>query len=220
MSKMNYEAARYNMLEQQIRPWELLDDRSLDVMAQVPREAFVPAAFKALAFSDMEIPLEHNQFMLAPKIEAKILQATQIRPTDTVLEIGTGSGYLSALLAKQAAQVQSMDIHSDFIELASERLQQLGIDNVSFQHKDVYDIQLDEQQYDVIIVGGSVTNVPDSWKQALKQSGRMFVVCGEPPVMSALLISRVDNEQFMQASLFETQLPSLEQKTRIPVFEF
>ena len=209
MSDMNFEIARFNMLEQQIRPWEVLDQNSLHLMQQIPREEFVPKSYKNVAFSDTELPLKHKQFMLAPKIEAKILQAVQIEKTNNILEIGTGSGYLTALLACQANSVHSIDIYQDFIDLAKEKIACLGIENISFEQADMYSYNYGDKKYDVIVVGGSVASVAEELKQALTIDGRLFVICGQSPVMLAKLFTRVAQNQWMEEILFETEISAL-----------
>jgi len=217
---MNFEIARFNMLEQQIRPWEVLDQNSLQVMQQIPREEFVPEALKKMAFSDTELPLQNNQIMLAPKIEAKIIQATQIKTTDNVFEIGTGSGYLTALLAAISKSVHSIDIYQDFLDKAEERLTSLNINNARFENADIFNNIVPNKKYDVIVVGGSVSSVPDSIKQALTNNGRLFVVTGKSPVMLAKLYTRVAEDHWMEEVLFETEIPALENNQESKKFVF
>ncbi len=207
---MNFEIARSNMLEQQIRPWDVLDCKSLDIIEQIPREDFVPKQYKKVAFSDTELPLAHHQYMLEPKIEAKILQAIQVKTTDLILEIGTGSGYLTALLAHTAKNVHSIDIHNDLIETAKNTLTSLDIDNITFEHIDFNHLELNSKQYDAIVVGGSIENVPEKLKQALAMNGRLFVICGKNPLMLAKLYTRISSEQWIEEILFETEIPALE----------
>ncbi|MFK5891679.1 MAG: protein-L-isoaspartate O-methyltransferase [Pseudomonadota bacterium] len=220
MTEMNFEIARFNMLEQQIRPWEILDQNCLKIMQHIPREEFVPAPYTMMSFSDTELPLKHNQTMLAPKIEAKILQAVQVKSTDNILEIGTGSGYLTALLAYAAKTVHSIDIYQDFIDSATTKLNSLEIKNVSFENTDINKFDLTDKQYDVIVLGGSVPKVADSLKQSLSNNGRLFAVCGNSPIMLATLYTRVSQDQWMEEILFETEIPALKNTQKKPAFIF
>jgi len=220
MSEMNFEIARFNMLEQQIRPWEVLDQNSLHLMQQIPREEFVPELYKKIAFSDTELPLQHNQFMLEPKIEAKILQALQIIKTDNVLEIGTGSGFLTAVLAYSSNNVHSIDIYDDFLDSAKQKISTLGIENISFEKADIFDYDFKDKKYDVIAVGGSLGSVPESLKQALNTNGRLFVITGKSPLMLAKLFTRVAQEQWIEEILFETEIPALENNKEKKAFVF
>ncbi len=220
MIEMNFETARHNMIEQQIRPWNVIDPVTLEVLEIVPRENFVADELKAAAFSDTELPLGHGQFMLAPKIEAKILQAVQVRDTDKVLEIGTGSGYLTALLAQLADSVTTVELYEDLSAQAQKRIEAEGIENVNFVIADAANGYTDGGPYDVIVLTGSVPELPESFKQSLKIGGRLFAVVGEAPVMEAILITRVSNKQFSEQGLFETKLPVLENVTRKTGFVF
>jgi protein-L-isoaspartate(D-aspartate) O-methyltransferase len=220
MSEMNFEIARFNMLEQQIRPWEVLDQNSLKLMQQIPREEFVPDIYKKMAFSDTELPLKHNQFMLEPKIEAKILQAVQIIKTDNVLEIGTGSGFLTAVLASSSNNVHSIDIYDDFIDSAKQKITALGIENTSFEKADIFTYDFKDKKYDVIVVGGSISHVPESLKQALTNNGRLFIITGQSPIMLAKLFTRVAQEQWIEEILFETEITALENNKETKTFIF
>lgn len=196
------------MLGQQIRAWEVLDDRVLRVLGETPRETFVPADYRDLAFADTEIPLGHGQAMLAPNIEGKILQALQVEPIDTVLEIGTGTGYVTACLAQLGKQVMSVDIHSDFVELARHNLAERTIRNVELAAAD--GLALDTpQSYDVIAVTGSVPELDEHFIRMLRPHGRLFIVVGRTPVMEACLVTMGANGQWTTASLFETVLTPL-----------
>lgn len=209
MVDMNIEQARQNMIEQQIRTWEVLDERVLDTMLQVPREDFVPPAYRSLAFCDMAIPLDHGESMMQPKVEARMLQALAIRPTDKVLEIGTGSGHVTALLAKLGGEVVSVDIHPDFTETAGHRLAAHGIDNVVLETGDAADGWSGHGPFDVIAVTGSLPLLTESIQRDLKVGGRLFVVVGEEPVMEAFLITRLGDNEWHREALFETVLPPL-----------
>jgi len=220
MTEMNFETARFNMLEQQIRPWEVLDQNSLDIIEEIPREDFVAAPYKAMAFADIELPLGHGQYMLAPKIEAKILQALQIQKTDKILEIGTGSGYLTALLASQGQQVKSLDINPEFTELANSRLSALNISNVQLETADAAQDYDTTEKFDVIVITGSLPTLPNTYKKKLTTGGRLFVVTGQEPVMEARLVTRTSNDQWADVALFETQLAVLENAATTNAFNF
>lgn len=196
------------MLGQQIRAWEVLDDRVLRVLGEMPREAFVPADYRELAFADIEIPIGHGQAMLAPKIQGKILQALQIEPIDTVLEIGTGTGYLTACMAQLGKHVVSVDIYSDLVEAARRNLADRNIGNIELAAAD--GLTLDAPQtYDAIAVTGSVPEVDEHFIRMLKPHGRLFIVVGRAPVMEARLITMGANGQWTSSSLFETVLTPL-----------
>ncbi len=210
MQALNLEQARFNMIEQQIRPWDVLDQRVLETLQTVPREAFVPEDQQDLAFMDIEIPIGHGESMLAPKIEGRILQALDIRPTDSVLEIGAGVGYLTACLAKLASAVFSVDIHEDLTARARENLAAQSIRNVTLWTGDAaYGWDKAPAHYDVIVVSGSLPEYDDCFERQLKAGGRLFVVVGQPPAMEAQLITHVDNEAYSRVGLFETVLKPL-----------
>ena len=217
---MDFETARFNMVEQQIRPWEVLDPNVLNACAQVPREAFVPENYRQLAFSDTEIDIGHGQAMMAPKIEARLLQALDVRRTDRVLEIGTGSGYLSALLASLAAHVTSIEIFDDLATRAKHNLRQGGISNVALHVGDGLDGWSTAEPYDVIVVTGSTPARRPLIEQQLSINGRMFIVVGVAPVMEALLITRLAKDSWTTESLFETELAPLLGAEQKPEFRF
>ena len=219
MSEMSFEQARFNMIEQQIRPWEVLDQRVLDVMQQTPREDFVPPQYRKLAFADVAIPLGHGQVMMLPKIEARMLQALAIQPTERVLEVGTGSAYSTACLACLGDSVVSVDIFPEFTQAAQRKLAAHGIKNVVLHSGDA-GLGWGEQRYDVIAITGSLPTVPERWPQQLTIGGRLFVVVGELPVMEALLITRMGEHEWASDSLFDTELPPLLKVTRPVKFEF
>ena len=206
---MNVELARFNMIEQQIRPWDVLDDRVLSLLTEVRREDFVPTQYQTLAFADIAIPLDHDQTMMAPKLEARMLQALGIRETDKVLEIGTGSGYVTALLAKLAQHVFSVDIHADFSASAKAKLEKLGLRNITLETGDSARGWSKHAPYDVIAVSGSCPVLPEELQRSLKLNGRLFVVCGQAPIMEALLITRTAENAWASESLFETDVPAL-----------
>ena len=214
------ETARFNMIEQQIRTWEVLDGTVLDLLKQVPREAFVPKQYAGLAFADLEIPIGHSQTMLSPKMEGRILQALEIKKTDKILEIGTGSGYLTALLAKLAKHVYSVEIIGELSHIAQQRLAQQHIENVTLEVGDAAKGWPAHAPYDVIVYTGSLPVAPDAVLQSLAIGGRMFVVTGEAPVMQATMIDRISVDSFKHDVLFETCLPSLSNAPQPERFEF
>lgn len=205
---MDFAQARFNMIEQQVRPCDVLDRRVLQVMAANPREDYVPEAQRALAFADLELPLPHGQQMLAPKIEGRILQAVHPRSHDRVLEIGTGSGYLTACLASLAAHVTSVDIYPDFSTEAGYRLAAHDKENVSLRTGDAAKGWDTNERFDAIVVGGSLPVEHDGFARLLKDGGRLFLVTGTAPLMRAWLITR-RGQGFSRERLFETELPPL-----------
>lgn len=206
---MNLEKARFNMVEQQIRPWAVLDQNVLDLLYVVKREEFVPTAYRELAFADVEIPLGGEACMLAPKIEAHALQALQVRKADKVLEIGTGSGFMAALLAAHADHVWSVEIVPELAEMARANLRRQGIDNVTVETADAALGWPAHAPYDVIMVSGSLPVLPKELLAQLKVGGRLFAIVGETPVMEARLVTRIADGSFRTVVRFETQTPSL-----------
>lgn len=206
---MDTDFARQQMVEQQIRTWDVTENRILDVVAALPRERFVPPGLERLAYADTSLPLAHGERMMAPSVEGRLLQALEIEPEDEVLEIGTGSGYLAACLASLARHVVSVDLHSDFLRDAGQVFADLGIDNVALQQHDVA-AGMPEGQYDAIAVTGSVAAFDPAWADSLKPGGRLFVVTGDDPVMDALLVVRGDDGALHKRSLFETSLKRLQ----------
>jgi protein-L-isoaspartate(D-aspartate) O-methyltransferase len=205
---MDFAQARFNMIEQQVRPCEVLDRRVLQVMAANPREDYVPEAQRALAFADLELPLPHGQQMLAPKMEGRILQAVHPRAHDRVLEIGTGSGYLTACLASLAAHVTSVDIFPDFTTEAGYRLAAHDKENVSLRSGDAAQGWETHEHFDVVVVSGSLPVEHDGYARLLKEGGRLFLVTGTAPLMRAWLITR-HGAGYSRQCLFETVLPPL-----------
>jgi len=201
---MDIEQARYNMVEQQIRPWDVLNQAVLDLLSRVRREDYVPAAHQALAFVDMEIPLGHGQTMWTPKLEARALQELAIRPTDRVLEIGTGSGYFTALLASQAAAVVSVDIVPEFTAAATQKLRAHGFENVALHPGDGARDWPDEAGFDVIVLTGSTPLLSEAFRRRLHVGGRLFAVVGEAPVMQAQLVTCTAPGAVRSVTLFET----------------
>ena len=206
---MNIEQARFNMVEQQIRTWEVLDQQVLDLVSQMRREEFVPPQYRDLAFADIMIPLGHEQVMMEPKVEARLLQALSITSTDVILEIGTGSGFFTALLAKLGKHVYSVDIRPDFTESARRRLTECGIHNVTLETGDAANGWDKHGPYDVIAITGSLPLIPKSFDLSLKPLGRMVAIAGTEPVMEVLLVMRDGREGWGRESLFETNLPAL-----------
>jgi protein-L-isoaspartate(D-aspartate) O-methyltransferase len=205
---MNFEVARAQMLGQQIRAWEVLDDRVLRVLEQTPRERFVPEEYRDLAFADTEIPLAHGQCMLAPMIEGRLLQALQIEPIDEVLEVGTGTGFLTAALARLARRVVSVDIFPEFVDAARAKLADEHLRNVELRAADALRLEL-AGRFDAIAVTGSVPILDDYFVRMLRPLGRLFVVVGRTPVMEARLVTRNASGDATSESLFETVLTPL-----------
>jgi protein-L-isoaspartate(D-aspartate) O-methyltransferase len=206
---MDYEQARFNMVEQQIRPWEVLDLNVLDLLHRVKREDFVPAVYRSLAFVDMEIPLGHGESMWAPVIEARALQALQLKPSDRVLEVGTGSGYFTALLAAQAAEVVTVEIHADLLEEAKKKFQAHDLSNIETRQGDAARDWAQDGEFDAIVLTGSVPLLPEAFLSRLKPGGRLFAVVGEGPAMSARLLRDTAAGTWNRESLFETACKSL-----------
>lgn len=220
MIDFNFDQARFNMVEQQIRTWDVLDAAVLDLLRNTPREKFVPAKYKNLAYSDIAIPLAHGESMMHPKYEARLLQALKITSDDEVLEIGTGTGYVTALLAQQAKHVYSVDIYPDFIRGAMHHLRAIRVQGVTLEEGDASKGWKDHSPYDAIAVTGSVPEIPKELKESLKVGGRMFIVVGESPAMTAYLITRTAQNEWKEQSLFETELKPLINATKPPRFIF
>ena len=206
---MNIEQARFNMIEQQIRPWEVLDPQVLDLLFVVKREDFVPDAYRNLAFADMEIPLGSGQAMLAPKIEAKLLQELDITKTDKVLEIGTGSGYMAALLAARAEHVVTVESRPELAEVARRNLDRAGVNNVTVEVGNGANGWAQRGPYDAIVVSASLPAVPAALLRQLRVGGRLAVIVGEAPVMEAQLITCSAEGVYNTVNLFETVVPAL-----------
>ncbi len=206
---MDIEQARFNMIEQQIRPWEVLDPTVLSLLSVVRREEFVPAAHRDLAFADVEIPIGQGQVMLAPKIEARILQELSIKNTDKVLEIGAGTGYMTALIAARAEFVYAVEIDPVLLELARKNLQRAGVVNVSVDLGDGARGWPLYAPYDVIVLSGSTPVLPEAMLQNLKIGGRLVAVVGEAPSMQVQLVTRTEENAFNTINVFETVVPPL-----------
>lgn len=211
--------ARFNMIEQQIRTWEVLDPVVLDLLHHVPREDFVPARYTGLAFADLEIPIGFGQVMLPPKLEARMLQALQLSKKDTVLEIGTGNGYMTALLAKLAKEVHSIELESDLSTAAAQRLVAHGISNIILEVGDGAH-GWGTNKYDAIVLTGSVPTLPALFEQQLNAGGRLLAVVGDAPVMEAVLVTCVSPGVYRREVLFETCIPSLDHAVQPERFRF
>lgn len=206
---MNFEQARFNMIEQQIRPWDVLDPQVLDLLFVVKREDFVPAAYRNLAFADMEIPLGSGQSMLAPRVEARLLQELNLRKSDRALEVGTGSGYMAALLAARVEHVVTLETDAELAASARNNLQRAGIANVNVEQADGLQGWAARAPYDVIVLSGAVPAVPQALLKQLRVGGRLVAVVGSAPVMEAQLITCVGEGVYNTINLFETVVPAL-----------
>jgi len=206
---MNFEQARLNMIAQQIRPWNVVDESVLTACSQVPREAFVPQQYRSLAFVDMALPLAHGQLMMSPMLEARLLQALALQATDKVLEIGTGSGYMTALLAALCDTVVSLEIFQDLTQEAEKKLYQQGVQNVEVICADGNVGWQGMAPYDAILVTASVDQVPSELKQQLRPGGRLVVIVGEDPVMEAQCLQRLDEKNWSQSRIVDTCVPPL-----------
>ncbi|HKL62712.1 MAG TPA: protein-L-isoaspartate O-methyltransferase [Woeseiaceae bacterium] len=216
---MDIEIAREQMIDQQIRAWDVLQPRVLRILGEVPRERFVPGTWSSLAFADTEIPLAHGENMMAPKVEGRLLQALEIEPGDRVLEVGTGTGFLTACLAHLGEHVVSVDCYSDFVATAGDRLREMEIRNTELLTMDAIR-ELPAGEFDAIAVTGSVPRFEQRFADALAIDGRLFLVVGEAPVMEALLVTRTGENEWSRESLFETVLKPLRNATPPPEFRF
>ncbi|HEY0634031.1 MAG TPA: protein-L-isoaspartate O-methyltransferase [Gammaproteobacteria bacterium] len=210
---MNLEQARHNMIEQQIRPWEVLDQRLLDLLARVPREEFVPERYRKLAFADIEIPLGQGEVMMQPRLEARLLQALNVHPDDRVLEVGTGSGYVTALLAHMGRQIFSVELHPALLAQAQQRLTRHGISNVTLLQGDGASGWSEGAPFDAILLTGSVPELPEAFLKTLTLGGRLVAVVGSAPIMEAILITRLGEHEWSEETLFETVTPPLHNVT-------
>jgi protein-L-isoaspartate(D-aspartate) O-methyltransferase len=206
---MNIEQARYNMIEQQIRPWDVLDQAVLSLLAEVHREDFVPAAHRALAFVDSQVPLPAGQFMLEPKIEARLLQELEVQPHERVLEVGAGSGFMAALLAHRAQRVTTLELEPVLAGLARDNLRRAGVLSASVIEADGAKGWPSEAPFDVIVLSGSVSQIPQLLLDQLKPGGRLTAIVGQQPVMRAVLVTRTGDKHFKREDLFDTVAPRL-----------
>ena len=220
MTLHNVEQARFNMIEQQIRPWDVADSAVLELLAVVKREDFVPASYKAMAFADMAIPLPGQQVMLAPRQQARLLQDAAVQATDKVLEIGTGSGFTTALLAKQAQRVISLEIQPELADLARANLQRAGIHNAEVRCADGAQGAAADAPFDVILLGGSVSEVPPALLQQLKVGGRLVAIVGQEPIMHATVITRTSDSNFKSTEKWDDNAPRLQNFAQAPSFRF
>lgn len=220
MSQSNIDIARYNMVEQQIRPWEVLDQKILDLLSNSPRQDYVPDAYRNLAFVDTDIPIGYGQLMMAPKLEGRILQALEISSGDRILEVGTGTGYLTSLLASLGKQVHSVELVPELKNLAERNLSDHNITNVTLELGDAADGWSTHQPYDVIVITGSLPSIPEEFRQSLSVGGRMIVIVGQSPVMEVKLVKRIGEDNWIDSSLFETDLPALKNAKKPDSFVF
>ena len=217
---MNFEQARINMIKQQFRPMGVVDENLLTLLAKTPREEFVPEHYQAFAFSDMNIPLDEHHSMHTPEFEARLLQALQIQPYDVVLEIGTGSGYVTAILAQLSQHVHSVDLNPERIAQAKARLNAHHISNITLEVGGAAQGWPQHAPYDVIVVHGSLPTLADCLQQQLQVGGRLFVVLGEAPTMAATLVTRITEAEWQQQVLFETMIPPLQTLEHKKPFSF
>jgi protein-L-isoaspartate(D-aspartate) O-methyltransferase len=219
---MDMNQARFNMIEQQIRPWEVLDPQVLALLSTVRREDFVPLAHKALAFVDMEIPLggAANQVMLAPRVQARLLQDVAVQPTDKVLDVGTGSGFMAALLAHQATSVLSLEIDAGLAKQAQANLQKAGVSNVTVRHADGSQGAAADGPFDVIVLNGSVAEVPAVLLQQLTLGGRLVAIVGQEPMMRATVITRTSETGWTTTEPWDCNAPRLSGFAELSNFKF
>jgi protein-L-isoaspartate(D-aspartate) O-methyltransferase len=213
---IDFQAARNTMVEQQVRPWEVLDPRVLEALSAVAREDFVVDAYRTLAYADLPLPLAHGESMMKPVVEGRLLQALALQPQDEVLEVGTGSGYVTACLARMAREVVSIDVHEDFVRGARARLDRLGVGNTRLETGDIFQYA-PGRQFDAIAVTGAVATLPGSFAEWLKPGGRLFVVHGASPVQSAVRGTLVHGKLQLEG-LFETDIPYLRGAEPVPRF--
>lgn len=207
--EFDFEQARFNMVEQQIRPWDVLDPEVLSLLQTLKREDFVPAAHRAIALADLEIPLGNGDVMLAPRVEARALQALAVQKNERALEIGTGSGFMAALLGSQAAQVVSVELRADLVATARANLERAGIANVTVTQGDGAKGWDKDGSFDVILLSGGVPVLPEAFLKQLKVGGRLLAFVGEDPLMVAQLVTRTGEETYATINLFETVVPQL-----------
>jgi protein-L-isoaspartate(D-aspartate) O-methyltransferase len=212
-------AARRQMVDQQIRTWEVLDPRVLDALSAVPREAFVPPEYRELAFADAPFPIGFGQSMLSPKLQGRILQALGVGAADQVLEVGSGTGYLAACLSLLGSSTRSIDIHPGLVELSRANLRALPEAKVEFETRDAFSAA-PLGEYDVVAVTGSLPVYDTRFEKSLRVGGRLFAMVGAAPVMDAILVRRVDDNEWIRESLFETVVAPLINATAAQKFVF
>ena len=217
---MDIKQARKNVIEQQIRPWGGLNIRANQALIDIPRENFVPEEYQNLVFADMEIPLNNSEKMLSPKIEGRILDSLDLQGHEDVLEIGTGSGYFTAVLASLAKSVKSIEIHKELIDAAKEKIDVLNISNVELVNEDALNLNLGNDKFDTIVVGCALPVISEDLKRALKISGKLFIVVGSKNQMHATLVERVDGDKWKSKSLFETYIDLMNGSEPLPEFTF
>lgn len=214
---LNVELARHNMIAQQVRPWDVLDERVLNVLGAVRREDFVPAACRNLAFADLCLPLGHGEVMMKPVVEGRVLQAVDPQPGESVLEIGSGSGFLTACMARLAGAVVGVEQHADLTEAANLRLKAAGIANAQVETAEAVRGYAPKRQFDVMVVTGAVHELPQHWRDWVKPGGRIFAIVGQSPVQCATLFTRAAGA-WNALPLFETDLPYLRHAGPAPRF--
>lgn len=217
---MDIKQARKNVIEQQIRPWGGLNIRANQALIDIPRENFVPEEYQNLVFADMEIPLNNSEKMLSPKIEGRILDSLDLQGHEDVLEIGTGSGYFTAVLASLAKSVKSIEIHKELIDAAKEKIDVLNISNVELVNEDALNLNLGNEKFDTIVVGCALPVISENLKRALKLSGKLFIVVGSKNQMHATLVERIDGNKWKSKSLFETYIDLMNGSEPLPEFTF
>ena len=220
MTAFNVEKARFNMIEQQIRPWNVLDGEVLGLLSSLNRHDFVPAAHRSLAYADLEIPLPGGQCMLAPRLEARLLQDLEIQKNENVLEIGAGSGFMAALLAHKARSVLSLEINPELVELARANLKKAGIGNVEVRQADGAKGGAKDGPFDVILLSGSVAQIPHDLLNQLKIGGRLAAIVGDEPVMKATIITRTSATDFRTATPWDVNAPRLQNFAQASRFQF
>jgi protein-L-isoaspartate(D-aspartate) O-methyltransferase len=215
---MNFNTARENMLLNQVRTWDFISPDIIDIMRKLQREEFVPVEHRKLAFSDLEIPIGHDEMMMKPIVEGRILQSLELTGDEKILEIGTGSAYMTALLALSSNHVTSLDIHQSFTDSAIEKLAEANITNVECINQDLYTSNI-KDQFDRIVITGSVEEVPEFLFKNINEDGKIFAIIGDNPIMEACIISKVNKEEKQVESLFETVVKPLTAPEEISIFE-
>ena len=217
---MDFEQARFNMVEQQIRPWDVADAAVLGLLSKVKREEFVPASYKGMAFADMAIPLASGQSMLPPRVQARLLQDAAVQPSDKVLEIGAGSGFMTALLANQAQRVISLELSAELADCARANLQRAGVRNAEIRQADGAGGAPADGPFDVILLGGSVVEVPHTLLAQLKIGGRLVGIVGDEPIMHACVITRTSENNFKTDEKWDDNAPRLQNFPQPSGFKF